>query len=248
MPLVSYVLLSLLGASNMILWGVYADLLMEKFSIKKVLRSLAVGVFAGIYLYLANETLPPIIVVFSAIAIERFTTEVYKNVIREETQEKYLIPSTMSLPFPSLTRRVLGLFVLAVAFLAFKYIRFDFHFLVIYLMAIVPAITGALKDAPHEGFSILKFFRLPLVVLVMGILINKAFPTLEDKYLLLAMGGGERVISECYKKIIRAKVPGKFKVDNIRKPNKEWESKRKYILVPYFFSLIAITAAAIYSL
>lgn len=47
-----YLLAGVLGVGNMILWGVYGDLLLERFSVIKVIRSLVVAVIFSIYISL----------------------------------------------------------------------------------------------------------------------------------------------------------------------------------------------------
>lgn len=89
------------------------------------------------------------------------------------------------------------------------------------------ALGGMLKDAPYEGFELLKFFRSPIIALTIGLPLIYFFPTLELKYLLFSVWGGERIVSEYYKKIIRGMSPGKFKVDAHQPKNKDWLAKRK---------------------
>ena len=51
------------------------------------------------------------------------------------------------------------------------------------------------------------------------------------------LAGGERIVSEFYKKIYRGRIPGKFK---IKKINKSWIKERKKILYLYFLNIIGL--------
>lgn len=112
------------------------------------------------------------------------------------------------------------------------------------LAALLPGIGGALKDAPYEGFDRLKFFRSPIVILIVGIVLKRLFPNLEDKYFLLSLWGAERIISECYKKIINGHVPGKFRRDLHHHLKPSWKTYRKILLVPYCACLMVIVFIA----
>ena len=79
------------------------------------------------------------------------------------------------------------------------------------------ALGGAVKDAPYEGFDLLKFFRSPAIGLVEGAVLGKYQPKLNAPVFYFAIIGTERVTTEAYK-LIRAKLdavnymPVKFKV------------------------------------
>ena len=94
-----------------------------------------------------------------------------------------------------------------------------------------------MKDAPFEGFHFIKFLRSPIVALVLGSLISMSYPEISGKYLLLATAGGERMISEFYKKILKGRIPGKFKETRL---NGNWRTKRKWLLPFYAASVIGI--------
>ncbi len=80
------------------------------------------------------------------------------------------------------------------------------------------ALGGAVKDAPHEGFKPVTFFRSPTVGMVAGILIKISDPKIDDKSLFFASIGLERFIVESWK-ILRVKIPSKFEIG-------EWGSER----------------------
>jgi hypothetical protein len=51
------------------------------------------------------------------------------------------------------------------------------------------------------------------------------------------VAGGERIISEFYKKIYKGRIPGKFKQ---KKFSKVWMRERKKLLVLYFLAIIGL--------
>lgn len=239
----------LLGVSNMVLWGVYGDLLIEPFSHRKVFRSLAFGFIYSIYLYWVNNQLPLILVALIVIAFERVTTEIFKALIRNERQIKYKIPSDLGIDFPRSIEKVVGLLLIVAIALAFKYITFNLNLIFLFVIAVfVPALGEMIKDAPYEGFYPFKFLRSPIIVLLVGLFLFKFFPMYEQKYLLFALWGGERIISECYKKILKGNIPGKFKRDVHHHINYSWKVRRKLVLIPYLVSLTLIISLAFYSI
>lgn len=231
--LILYIFSGLVGVSNMIIWGLYGDLNAEKFKLIKVFRSVLLGVFYGSFIYFLNNNLPLLVVAFSVISLERITTEIYKALIRNEDQSKYKIPSDLNFKFSRVLKVILGLTLIFSILLLLRFVDLKINNLLLTVIAgIIAALGGMAKDAPYEGFELLKFFRTPIVSVVMGLLLNFYYPGLESKFFLLALMGGERVVSECWKKVIKGKVPGKFK----KEINPEWRKKRKMLLVPYAIS------------
>lgn len=232
----------------MTLWGLYGDLLHEPFDWKKVLRSIFLGVIYSVYLFLIDASLPLIVVIFMVIAFERITTEIFKASIRQESQSKYKIPSDLNIHLPRSIKIPIGMSLILLVPLSLPFISFHIdYFLLLFIAMFLPALGGMLKDAPFEGFQLLKFFRTPVFVLSLFLYLVYFFPNLEQKYLLLALWGGERILSECYKKIINSHSPGKFKQDNLHPISKSWKSRRKFLLLPYIFNLILIFGIAYYS-
>lgn len=230
----------------MILWGLYGDLMIESFSFKKVLRSLIFGLIFSVYLYWVNSSLPLILVCFIVITFERGTTEIYKALIRDERQIKYKIPSDLGINFPRPIEKMVGYLLILSLALFFKYTSFNLNLTVLYVIAVLtPALGGMSKDAPYEGFAKFKFFRSPMVVLLVGFFLLKFFPGYEQKYLLFALWGGERIISECYKKILSGHTPGKFKVNANYHLKRSWEKERKILLILYLLSLSFIALLAL---
>ncbi len=199
-PFIPYLGASVLGVSNMILWGLYGDLLVEKFKLKKVLRSLLFALIASVFLYVLDPNLPLFLVALASIALERLLTELYKALWRNESQEKYAIPSDLDFKISIHVRRFL--FVVLIVLVAFLILNVSLPtsgLLLGIIAGFITAIGGALKDAPHEGFQLAKFFRSLVIAIAIGLLLASLFPHSEGMILLLAIFGGERIVSEFYK-------------------------------------------------
>lgn len=236
--MITYIISGLLGVTNMILWGLYGDLLVEKFNALKVLRSIVIGILWSILLFLVNPHLPFLIIALVVISLERITTEIYKALIRVENQDKYKIPSDLSIKANRKLKFAIGIFLILIigALIYYIEIPIDKRYLIL-VTGFFIALGGMLKDAPHEGFDKIKFFRSPLVAIIVGLSINFLFPGISGKYFLLSVAGGERIISEFYKKIFRGRIPGKFKQKEF---NKIWMKQRKKLLVLYFLDIIGL--------
>lgn len=231
----------------MILWGVYGDLLIEEFSLRKVLRSIFLGIAGAIFVYWINNGLPLLIVALNVITFERAVTEIYKALIRDERQVKYFIPSDLNIDLPRKLEKLIGFLLIIFIMVLYRFLNSSFNPIwVISFAALSPAITGALKDAKYEGFYPLKFFRTPLVSAILGLFLINFYPQLESRHLLFSVWGGERIISEFYKKILRGNVPGKFKRDIHHHIKYGWKDSRKLLLVPYFLLLSFLISLAFF--
>lgn len=188
-----YLLAGLVGVTIMILWGIYGDLLIEEFSILKVVRSYFFGILWSGFLYLTDKEIPPFIIALVVIAFERYSTEVYKALIRDERQIKYKIPSDLNINFPRRAEKFIGYVLVVGIAVLFYYVNFSVNIIVLVLIAmLLPALGGMAKDAPYEGFFIFKFFRSPLIIAVLAFFITKFYSDLNDKYLIMAwLGGGK---------------------------------------------------------
>jgi hypothetical protein len=247
--LILYLLAGIIGVSNMIIWGLYGDLLIENFSYKKVLRSIFLGIVYSIFVFYVNSNLPLILVALIVIAFERATTEIYKALIRDERQEKYKIPSDLNVNFPRWIEKTVGVFLILLIAYFFMTTNFEINLLIIFIIAsFLPALGGMMKDAPYEGFYPIKFFRSPFVILVVGFLLINNFSTFDQKYLLFSAWGGERLISEFYKKILNGKIPGKFKRDIHHHIKHSWKVERKILLIPYTMTVVALLTLIIFSI
>lgn len=79
-----FIFAGLLGVGDVISWGIYGDLLAEKFHPLSIIRSLILGLIYSVCIFIKSPNLPLIIVVLSVIALERSTTELYKALIRDQ--------------------------------------------------------------------------------------------------------------------------------------------------------------------
>ncbi len=241
-----YFLVACLGVSNMILWGLYGDLVVEKFSLSKVLRSCFFAFVAAVVLYLADPNQSLFLVTLSAIAIERLMTEVYKALVREEDQDKYSIPSDLNFKQNIWFKRFLAIVIYFGFFYVVLFAKLNLnYFLIIFLAGFTTALGGMSKDAPYEGFEPLKFFRSPFLALVAGLVLLFKYSNPDPKFFVLAIFGFERILSEFYKKIYNGKIPGKFAKRN--KQNQWWVSNRKRLIIPsYISNIILLTILAIF--
>ena len=105
----------------------------------------------------------------------------------------------------------------------------------------IVAVSGAWKDAPKEGFEILKFFRSPAMTVSFALLLS----FFTDSYLLAAAGalGFERATAETYKTFFFPSKPrGKFAGKPILHP--EMLTRRYYFVPVYVTIWIAVVACA----
>lgn len=80
-----------------------------------------------------------------------------------------------------------------------------------FFSGLLVAIGGAIKDAPYEGFELVRFVRSPIIGAIEAPIISKAFKEPHPVLLGMATIATERMTVETYK-LIRAKMPVKFSV------------------------------------
>ena len=212
------------------LWGAFKDSPWEGFKPRTFPRSILFSL--AIYALLlavpelrgrvAGLGLVPLF--FVVMGLERFLTELYKGCFRQEPQEKYFVPSELTLlgrPVPSRALRaaagaVLVAAVVAVLFVGIPVTGFFGYLVVAYLTGLLVSGGGAWKDAPFEGFQTLKFLRSGLALAVASPLFYWLRPPGEPVALgvLIYMNGGlERFLVEYYKTYIQRNMSGKFRPD-----------------------------------
>lgn len=247
MNFIFYLLAAWLGVANMVLWGLYGDLVVEKFIASKVLRSFLFASVAAVILYLANANLSFFLIALCAIAIERLMTEVYKALIREEDQSKYSIPSDLNFKQNIWRKRFLAIIIYGAFFSFILFANFNLnYYLIIFLAGLITALGGMSKDAPYEGFELLKFFRSPFLALVAGLILLFRYVNPDPKFFTLAIFGFERILSEFYKKIYNGKLPGKF--NKKIKQNIWWLANRKSLVFPsYITNIILLILLALFN-
>ncbi len=103
-----------------------------------------------------------------------------------------------------------------------------------YITGMVVSIGGAYKDAPFEGFQILKFQRSAIVLLFLSPLLYLMGPA-PLGFVICMYGGLERFTVEYYKTYIQRNMSGKFKPDTQRK-QKYLDSREKY----HYLALVII--------
>jgi len=201
-----YLFAAWLGVSNMVLWGVYGDVLVEKFDLHKVWRSFSLATIAAIAIYFYDSSLNLFLVALSAISLERAITEIYKALICNEDQEKYQIPSDLNLKLNTKIKWSLAAVLIASLLIFASTFTFQINYYLLILFAgLITALGGMGKDAPYEGFEPLKFWRSPFLALLGGVPILLVVDNPDHKIFLLSVFGLERIFSEFYKKFIRIK-------------------------------------------
>lgn len=219
-------------------WGMYKDALYEGFSLRKYGRSVMVASAAALAI---NSRMgfdlrgaPGLVLLFGlAYVLERGLVEWHKSFVREEDQSKYFIPMAFAVRGRVVehraTRRLAGAaYVSAIALVALGVMRLEgghlaaLHPVVQALLlgsigGWVSACGGAWKDAPKEGFQLLKFFRSPVLAALYGL----ALAALTKSYLAIAFGALGFTIAtiETHKKFGRPReAPGKFAGQPVRYP------------------------------
>jgi hypothetical protein len=174
-------LVGLLAGVHAATWGMYKDSPHEGFSLRKYVRSPILGAILGPLLSqvtgLDPTRAPGFVVLFGVVyATERALAEIYKTFLREEDQSKYFIPMqfhvlgtvvrsraarlTAGLLYTALLLGLMGF----VAYLGRTSTSSQSGWILPLLGGLggwISAFGGAWKDAPSEGFQILKFFRSP---------------------------------------------------------------------------------------
>jgi hypothetical protein len=181
-------LIGLLAGVHAATWGMYKDAPHEGFSPRKYIRSPILAAFLGISVQLATGLDPlragDAVVLFGVVyALERALAEIYKTFVREEDQSKYFIPMQLHVlgqVVKSRRARLLagllytGMLLGLVGWVAYlDRTAAGIHSTGIVLLVggiggWISAFGGAWKDAPSEGFQILKFFRSPALASLIG--------------------------------------------------------------------------------
>jgi hypothetical protein len=243
-------LIGLVAGVHSATWGMYKDAPHEGFSWRKYARSPILGAALGAVIEVATGLDPrqagSAVVLFGVVyAVERALAEIYKTFLREEDQTKYFIPMQFHILGKVVRSRRARLIVGALyTALLVGLIGFVAHLdriaLVTYPIGVVllvgslggwiSAFGGAWKDAPSEGFQILKFFRSP----VLAALFAGGLAGLTDSLLLvtLAATGYTVATTETYKTFFFPSKPrGKFAGKPVRYP--EMLFRRQRFVLPY---------------
>jgi hypothetical protein len=248
----------LLSGTHAAIWGMYKDAIHEGFTPARFARSVLLGGMVGVVVQVALRLELPhpaaIALLFGlAYAAERGVVEVWKTFVREENQAKYFIPMQFSVRgVPVANRRMRlaagGAYVVVVVACFGLVAQLDRGptgdlvtarvALLALLVGSIVALGGAWKDAPKEGFEVLKFFRSPFMTVVFALLLSR----LTDSYLqaTVAALGYERAAAETYKTFFFPSRPrGKFAGKPILYP--QMLVRRRYFVPAY----VAICAAVL---
>ena len=253
-----------LSGTHTAIWGMYKDAVHEGFTVRTFVRSIVIGALVAVAVQTAFRLPIPtpgaLVLLFGlAYAGERAIVEVWKTFFRDEDQSKYFIPMQFAIggvPVKSrATRWLVGFgYIVAVSAALYGISRLDFArdatpsrltaALVGFAVGIVIAIGGGWKDAPKEGFDLLKFFRSPALTVLYAVMLSM----FTDSYLLMACGaiGFERATAETYKTFFFPSKPrGKFSGKPILHPHM---LQRRQYFVPVYVAiwaavLVWITAA-----
>lgn len=238
-------------------WGMFKDALYEGFSVRKYLRSVVTGALAAAAIQLACRfdlaSAAGFVLLFgTTYALERFLLESWKSFLRQEDQSKYFIPMQLAVNGRIVRGRLArllagagyaGAVALVIAALVHLQPAAGPSPLAALLLAgtvggWISALGGAWKDAPKEGFQLLKFFRSPGIALGYSLLLVP----LTSSLLVIAFGALGLTIAtiETHKKFGRSdEPPGKFAGKAITHPEM---LRRRRRFVPVYATIWAVVA------
>ncbi len=242
-------------------WGMYKDSLYEGFSPRKYLRSIALGLGVAFVVQAirpqALETAGGIALLFGLVyVVERLVTEWLKVFLRVEDQSKDVIPMQVAVLGRPVQHRGVRLavgvaYAVVIAAAVNLLDRLQGASTPSWAAAVLAAafaggicaVGGAWKDAPCEGFQLLKFFRSPLIAAARGALLA-LFST--D---LVAVGFGALGYSiatiETHKKFLSSdSAPGKFTGKAERFPEMRRRRRRFVPIYVGVWAAVLVTVSA----
>ncbi|MFQ5824861.1 MAG: hypothetical protein ACE5JB_12460 [bacterium] len=260
MNLLSALIIGLIAGTHSATWGMYKDAPYEGFTWRKYFRSTILsGLIAVVVVLITklNVTNAPNMVVLYGFTyvIERAMVEFYKTFLREEDQSKYFIPMQFSVKGEVVNSRALRLSVGAAYMTGVLLVVYGINYLqkvdfrvpsLIVVLAIgsiggwISAIGGAWKDAPKEGFELLKFFRSPVIALICALILAN----FAVNYVLISMGALGYTVGtiETYKTFFFPSKPrGKFAGKEIKYPEILVKRKRFVPLYVTIWLVVIIT-------
>ena len=262
MNLLIALIIGLMAGAHSSTWGMYKDAIYEGFTYRKYFRSIILsGLIAVVFKLVTNidVTQPANMLILYGMTyvIERAILEFYKTFLREEDQSKYFIPMQLHVGGKVVQSRgrrwlaatayligvslaVLGLYTLQRANLKLPGVV-----MVLLIGSVggwISAFGGAWKDAPIEGFELLKFFRSPVIAFLCALMLA----CFTDNYLYISMGGLGYTIGtiETYKTFFFPNKPrGKFAGKEIQYP--EMLEKRKRFVPLYAAIWLAVITTCV---
>jgi hypothetical protein len=246
------------------IWGMYKDSIHEGFGAATFSRSIVIGAAAATVLHwwlqLDLSRASAIALLFGlAYAVERGLVETWKTFVRDEDQSKYFIPMQFSIRGQPVRdqrwRLAAGAGYVAIVAVCLAGIadmgrvvgpvNMPRAALVGLVVGTIIAIGGGWKDAPKEGFDLLKFFRSPAMTVCFALALSR----ITSDYLLIAAAaiGFERAAAETYKTFFFPEEPrGKFAGKPVLHPEMLTHRRR---FVPVYAaitcSILALLGAAL---
>jgi hypothetical protein len=240
----------LIAGTHTATWGMFKDSPHEGFTWRRYSRSIwLAGILAVIVQAFARLDLTSaggLFILFGVTYVcERACVEFYKTFLREEDQSKYFIPMQFAVKGKVVqdrrTRLLAGIgvataaliLVIAVYFIQRAALPLPETTLLVLVGSIggwFSAFGGAWKDAPIEGFEILKFFRSPVIAAAYAFILSR----FTDSFFLIPLGALGFTIAtlETYKTFFFPSKPrGKFAGKPILHP--EMLRKRMYFVPVY---------------
>ncbi len=243
------------------IWGMYKDSPHEGFTWSTWFRSPVLASAVALALTLFTPASPTgaggIVVLFGVTyGLERALVELYKTFLRDEDQSKYTIPMQFSVGGEPVESRAVRLAVGAVYFAGELAVLYGVWWLqrsgpelspLVAVLVVgtaggwISAFGGAWKDAPVEGFHILKFFRSPLISFAWALLV--ASLTTEYVFIFLGALGYTIATTETYKTFFFPDEPrGKFAEAPIEFPEMK---ERRNRFVPAYVGVWLLVVAAV---
>jgi len=207
-------------------WGGFKDSPFEGFKPPSFVRSILLGLGSALAICVATDlesTQSVLVLVGLCYVLERFATEWWKAIVREDDQGAYSIPMRLAVrgrPIDQPGRRYsIGVIIagcLLLACWAARELQLALSTLPLWGVVLMAgsggwltAIGGAWKDAPVEGFSGWKFLRSPVVATAWAVVLSRF--TGDWVILTLAAAGWSVISIETYKTFLTGgRPPGKF--------------------------------------
>ncbi|MFQ5864242.1 MAG: hypothetical protein ACE5IW_03335 [bacterium] len=257
MNLLIALIIGLIAGTHSATWGMYKDAPYEGFTWRKYFRSTILSGFIAVAVVLiakldATQVANMVILYGITYVIERAMLEFYKTFLREEDQSKYFIPMQFSVKGEVVNNRALRLSVGAAYMAGVLLGVYGIHYLqkvdlrssgLIVVLAIgsiggwISAFGGAWKDAPKEGFELLKFFRSPVIALIYALMLAH----FTNNYVFISMGALGYTVGtiETYKTFFFPSKPrGKFAGKEMKYP--EMLYKRQHFVPLYAAIWLAV--------
>ena len=254
------VITGLLAGAHTATWGMYKDSPHEGFTHKRYWRSIVIsGIIAPVVWLITSLDLTQagnLVVLFGfTYGLERALVEFYKTFLREEDQSKYFIPMQFHVKGRVVKDRKKRLWIASIygagvllvigGIYYFERLNLQLPVMVVLLFGTaggwISALGGAWKDAPLEGFELLKFFRSPVIALFYAALLA----CFTKSYLFICVGAlGYTVATiETYKTFFFPSKPrGKFAGKPVLYPEMLTRRNR---LVPLYIAIWAAVAITI---